>query len=277
VKINFTANALTADATGNIYGLGLIKSSSERTRSFVTGINPATLDTLWFKDYGLINRDYFNSKSANVNISGKILWASSAKTTQLTKSYLTIPVVTPNSTFSNNFYFGALEDKYYSGEDIHANAIGYGIIGTYYNAQATASNLFFLRTDNQGNYLDGSEKYFDGSLMKGNNDALKDKDNSTSEDSGDAITATADGGFLLAGSMATTPDRGNGGKDILLIRMDAFGNVLWNQVLGGAGDEVVQSIQTDADGNFILCGTSTIAGLSSVYLMKLNSKGELKD
>lgn len=277
LRVDLIGNALTQDANGKVYATGLVKVPGERVASYLCGIDPASLDTLWVKSYSLINRDYTNAKSAFVTNNNKILWASSAKTVQQNKSYLSIPVATPNSSFVNNDFFGPLEDKFYSGEDITANASGYGIIGTYYNTQAQSSNLYFIRTDNQGNFLRGSELFFDGVDVGKTNTSLADRDNSSSQDTGEALVATKDGGYLLAGTMITTAERGNGGTDILLVRVDAFGKVLWNKIQGGTGDEVVRSVRVTPDDGYILCGTSTIAGLSSVFVMKLNKDGELKD
>lgn len=275
-RVDFIGSALTMDAKGNVFGTGSIKAAGGRTMTFAIGIDENKVDTIWFKASALIDRDYTNAKSTFITPSGKILWATSARLTQ-TKSYLNVPVLTPNGVFVNFDQFGALDDKYYSAEDVHSNAIGYGIIGTYFNTQTTNSNIFFIHTNVDGSYEQGSERYFDGVDIATSNAPQTDKDASSTQDTGDAITSTPDGGFLLAGSMSTTPTRGNGGQDIFLIRMDAFGNVLWNRILGGAGDESVRVVRATSTGDFILCGTSTISGLSSVFLMKINSSGDLKD
>jgi hypothetical protein len=53
--------------------------------------------------------------------------------------------------------------------------------------------------------------------------------------------------------------------------------MLWNKFLGGSGDEVPSSVIQTADGGFVVCGTATLAGQSSIFMMKTNSSGELKN
>ena len=124
--------------------------------------------------------------------------------------------------------------------------------------------------------MPGSDRYFDGELLAANNQSVGATE-SSSDDSGDAVIATRDGGFILGGSMNTTPNRGNGGTDILLIKVDGQGNVVWNKIYGGTGDETVSSIRETADGGLLVCGSNNLSGLSSVFIMKTDMNGELKD
>lgn len=45
-----------------------------------------------------------------------------------------------------------------------------------------------------------------------------------------SVVTTADGGYLVAGN---TRSYGAGGKDIILLRLDQYGNMLWQKTLGG--------------------------------------------
>ena len=69
------------------------------------------------------------------------------------------------------------------------------------------------------------------------------------------------------------------GKDILLIRVDPNGNLLWHKTFGGNGNsnETVSTVRQTSDGGFLICGTLDLAGLKSMFVMKINSNGELKD
>jgi hypothetical protein len=77
--------------------------------------------------------------------------------------------------------------------------------------------------------------------------------------------------------MLTTPNRGNGGKDILLIKVTSQGEILWNKIIGGAGDETVSTIRETDDGGLLICGSNNVSGLSSIFMIKTDAKGELKD
>ena len=119
-------------------------------------------------------------------------------------------------------------------------------------------------------------RYFDGErFLTGNGTVTAGE--SSSEDTGDALISTRDGGFILAGSVQTTPNLGKGGKDILLIKIDSQGNILWHKVMGGAGNETVNSIRETADGGLLLCGSNDVSGLSSIFIMKTDANGELNN
>jgi hypothetical protein len=136
--------------------------------------------------------------------------------------------------------------------------------------------MYFVRIDANLNILPESARYIDGETLL-LEDMVLDPDNRTtsiSVEEGTAITATDDG-YLLAGSMTSTPSVGNGGKDILLVKLDPFGNLLWKKLLGGSGDEVITSIRQTADNGFLLFGTNTINGLSSMMLLKTDENGDI--
>jgi hypothetical protein len=84
---------------------------------------------------------------------------------------------------------------------------------------------------------------------------------------GDAFEEThdilqgVDGTYVIAG-VSTSSANGNvtpvnhGGQDHWIVRLDAAGTVLWNKLLGGNGDESVQSIQQTSTEDYILAGYS---------------------
>ncbi|MBC8082099.1 MAG: T9SS type A sorting domain-containing protein [Hymenobacter sp.] len=76
-----------------------------------------------------------------------------------------------------------------------------------------------------------------------------------------AMHRTRNGDFILAGysnspvgPSKTQPSRG--GSDYWLVRTDAFGNKLWDQTYGGAGEDQLTSLLPTPDGGFLLGGTS---------------------
>ena len=283
--INFTdihGGAVTTNALGEVIILGTLKKAGAATteRPFLTALDPATLDTLWTKTYDVLDRDYVNSKSVQVAPSGRIIWASALlKDNQnFSRSYLGIPYILENSTFENFAQFGEQSDQQLYANDIQPAefvSIGFGIVGTYATPSGANGNMFFMRVDERGNIIEGSERYFDGELSINNVNVTSAQ--SESEDTGDALTSTQDGGFVLAGSMTTTLTRGNGEKDIFLVKVDGQGNMLWNKVIGGAGDETVNSIRETEDGGLLICGSNNASGLSSIFIMKTDKNGELKD
>ncbi len=175
--------------------------------------------------------------------------------------------------------FGLTEDLYYSGNDIQPSGGGYGVIGTFQNITGGNKNICFVRADLSGHVIAGSAKFFDSvpSDASNINSIETVKSASSTDDEGSALTPTEDGGYLLAGTWVTSTARGNGGTDIFIIRVDPFGNVLWNQILGGSGDESVSTVRQTSDGGFLICGTLNLSGLTSMYVLKTDSNGQLKN
>lgn len=280
IHIDFHAKSITKDDQGNLITLGSFRIPGTTENSFIAALNPTTLDTLWTKQYNYIDRNYTLANGVYYNTSGNILWASSLTISQgvLTRGYITVPVVKDSSIFVNSNYYGEVSDRSFVVSDLRPTAIGYCAIGTIRPQQTNENkgNIFFIQIDNNGNFKPGSARYFDG-INSENNIALADSTVSVSDDTGDAITATKDGGYLLGGTLTTTPQRGNGGKDIWLIRLDGSGNILWNKIIGGSTDETIASIRETSDGSFLICGSKSLGGQSSIFLIKMDRNGEMRN
>ncbi len=280
IHIDFHAKSITKDNQGNLITLGSFRIPGTTENSFIAALNPTTLDTIWTKQYNYIDRNYTLANGVHYNNSGNILWGSSLTISQgsLTRGYITIPVVKDSSTFVNSNYYGEISDRSFIVNDLRPAAIGYCAIGTTSQSDGTKGNLFFIRVDESGNFKPGSARYFDG-INSANNEALNDSTVSVSEDTGDAITSTKDGGYLLGGTITTTPQRGNGERDVWLIRLDAGGSVLWSKIIGGSTDETIASIRETSDGGFLICGSKSIGkgGQSSIMLIKTDKNGELRN
>lgn len=281
-QTDFHGTSLTLDESGKIISTSTVKPRGVPAYVLVAQHDPSTLAVNWFQKYNQDSRDYHNSKSVYINSTGNIIWATSAviSTTVSSQSFVRIPVMAPNSTFVNSGLYGQdTSNVYFSGDDICPNGVGFGIVGTYQTYTGENSNIFFMRTDNLGNPVLNSVLYFDGYSVLKTSKPLNNKNDSNVQDYGNAITATADGGFLLAGSTTTTTDGswGNGGADVFLIRLNAFGEILWFKTFGGTGDEVPNTVKLAQDGGFVVSGTLTLAGQSSMFLLKTDSNGELKN
>lgn len=281
-RVDYTANAITLNSQGDIIALGTFREPGVNTteRPFVAALEASTFDTLWHKRYNVIDRDYVNARTVHYTTDGYVVWASAILKEQQTfeRTYLSIPFVRETSVFENSDVFGATTDqKLLAGDIQHASLpeFGYGVVGTHAAPSGDNANLFFARVSSGGNFIPGSERYFDGQLSAANMPVAAFE--SGSSDTGEALCATSDGGFVLAGTMLTTPVRGNGGRDIFLIKVNGMGDILWNRVWGGTGDEAIGSITETEDGGLLLCGSRDASGLPAMFLIKMNSKGEMQD
>ncbi len=96
------------------------------------------------------------------------------------------------------------------------------------------------------------------------------------EDDGYDIQPAGDGGYVIVGSSGTKDD----GRDIILIRVDKFGNQLpWSpKYYGGAGDDAAYSVRVLDDGGYIIAGyvTETTGRINkNAVLIRTGSQGNL--
>ncbi len=87
-----------------------------------------------------------------------------------------------------------------------------------------------------------------------------------------SICPTSDGGAVLAGY---TFSEGNGSSDILLVKIDAFGNELNSYTYGGALRDYANRVRQTGDGGYVIVGYTSSFGTGGkdVYLLKINSSG----
>ena len=89
-----------------------------------------------------------------------------------------------------------------------------------------------------------------------------------------ALTATMDGGYALAGAMDSANEAGT--MNILLIRIDSLGSILWSTVAGTSLDDWPVSVCETADSGIVVTGSSinTLTGSDNrAYLIKFNQAG----
>jgi hypothetical protein len=284
-RVDFSGNAIATDGT-TLIAVNSVRNNNKNVLSMVTALKlGSSVDTLWSETYDLIDRDYVNSKSAHLTPRGQIIWAATAtRTTQnTTTAYIELTVAKQSAKPDNSSPFGQNDIlSYYSGNDIQPSGAGYGIVGTFQNNTGGNKNICFVQADIGGNIIRGSEHFFDGvpsdpADANSISIAAANRNSSATNDEGSALTPTVDGGYLLAGTSVTSTARGNGGTDIFIIRIDPFGNVLWNQIIGGSGDESVSTVRQTSDGGFLICGTLSLNGLQSMYILKTDSKGNLQN
>jgi len=144
--------------------------------------------------------------------------------------------------------------------------------GSLREPQGTASkqnngyDFHLVKLNQQGEEV--WEKYFSGQ----NHDYLS------------ASVATQEGGFLIAGTSYSgkgldKKEDSKGGSDIWLIRLNEFGDELWQKTLGTSSDEEARSVIQTTDFGFVVAGNiqnSTKGyGSKDVLITKLDRNGKI--
>ncbi|MDN7025300.1 PKD domain-containing protein [Methanoculleus sp. FWC-SCC1] len=105
-------------------------------------------------------------------------------------------------------------------------------------------------------------------------------------DEGWGITETADGGYVVVGSVAS-PDgdvSGNhGSSDLWVVNLDAAGNLRWKSALGGSGGDYGYDICRTADGGYAVAGMTDSCdgdvsgnhGAWDAWVVRLDADGDL--
>ena len=91
-----------------------------------------------------------------------------------------------------------------------------------------------------------------------------------------ALVQTLDGGYALVGH---TDSFGAGGRDFWLVKVDASGNMMWNQTYGEAGFDWAYSVVQTLDGGYALVGSTDSFGAGNwdFWLVKTDFSGVIPE
>ncbi|MBD3233012.1 MAG: T9SS type A sorting domain-containing protein [candidate division Zixibacteria bacterium] len=94
------------------------------------------------------------------------------------------------------------------------------------------------------------------------------------EDRATCIRETADLGSIAVGWTAS--DQGED-RDILVMKMDFYGDTLWTKRIGGNDHDEAWSVMETGDGNFVIAGATRSYGMGAydAWVMELDSSGEM--
>jgi len=134
------------------------------------------------------------------------------------------------------------------------------------NKQNNGYDFHLVKLNQQGEEV--WEKYFSGQ----NHDFLS------------STISTQDGGFLISGTTYSSKgldkkDDSKGGSDIWLIRINEFGDELWQKTLGTSQDEEARSVIQTADLGFMVAGNVQNSpngfGSKDVIISRLDKNGKI--
>jgi hypothetical protein len=85
------------------------------------------------------------------------------------------------------------------------------------------------------------------------------------------LIVNPDGTILLFGTTSTTRDEDS--RNLLLVKSDARGNLLWQKTFGGSTGEEAKDIELTSDGRIVLLGTTKKFGDKDVLLIITDQEG----
>ncbi|MFT5636546.1 MAG: hypothetical protein ACI89T_002015 [Cognaticolwellia sp.] len=127
------------------------------------------------------------------------------------------------------------------------------VFGSTSSTENGDSDFGLLKLDQQGNLL-WQKKY-------GN----------SGEEKGHVVLNSPDGGFILLG---TVSNPSSGLNNILVIKTDSQGQVLWKNIYGDDGEDYITTAQLTSEGDIIFGGTNP-TGNYNFWLNKIDSQGKL--
>lgn len=212
------------------------------------------------------------------NIDGAMQWTTSVGGSAWDEGHSVIQTSDGNlvhTGFTNSFGAGSsdiyliktdilgntLWNKAYGGTSVdHGHLVapaldgGYLVVGETMSYGAGNYDFLLTKTDTAGNIV-WTHTY-----------------GGTGDDSGWGICATSDSCYILTG---ITNSFGEGGKDVLLIKVDISGNIIWSKTYGNVGDDEGFFVQQTNDGGYVVTGESMQVNSDSadVLLFKINANG----
>lgn len=106
----------------------------------------------------------------------------------------------------------------------------------------------------------------------------------TNNDRAHGVVQTKDGGFVMAGFTESDDfdiSNTNGSYDFWVVKVDSFGNLIWEKSFGGEGIEVSYDIAKTSDNGFVVVGNTFSTngdillnhGESDMWMIKLDEEG----
>ena len=196
------------------------------------------------------------------NAAGNVLWAKQYGQSSATPTPQVQDVITDAA--GNIFIFGWFQ--------------GTATFGSSTFTSAGASDMFICKLDSNGDVL-WAKKFGNTGYDLGYNGALGVDNN------GNVFLGVR---FQVSITIGSTNYTSAGAEDLIFIKMDTNGNVVWSQKFGGSGKDENYEMVVDAAGNSYYVGlytntisfgsttlTGTGTGTSSFYIVKLDPSGSV--
>jgi hypothetical protein len=210
-------------------------------------------DTLWTKTFGGTNIDIGHCVEQTSDGGYIITGYTRSYGTMSGRNILLIKTDENGVAEWINGYGGNDDDEGYSVKQTPDG--GYIIAGHTKSFGAGLKDVYLIKTDSLGTQQ--WSKTFGGAQ----------------DDEGYSVQLTSDGGYIIGG---VTSSSGAGSRDMLLIKTDSDGNLIWQKTHGGMSSDGAWFVQNTSDGGYVLAGWTLSYGpgfIGNAWLVKTDSLG----
>ena len=209
-------------------------------------------DTLWTRTYGGTNTDC--AYSVEQTADGGYAIAGFTFSSGVMGDFYLIKTDSAGDTLWTRIYGGS--DMEFGNCLQQTADSGYIITGQTYSLNAGSSDIYLVRTDPSGDTV-WTRTYGD----------------TTSDDVGNAVQQTAEGGYIIAGYTNSFDAESS---DVYLVKTNAQGETLWTRTYGGHSPDHGSMVRQTPDSGFIVVGATESFGAGSydAYLIKTNASGD---
>ncbi len=246
------ANAITRTSDGNFIAVGSSESFSEGGDLDVYVVKFDTEGKrAWQKNFGGDEKD--EAKAVVAVGGGGVLVAGYTESYGKGRRDVYILYIDKNGKEIWSKAIGGKEE-----DDAYAITLtadgGFVVAGGTESYGAGRSDFYMLKFDGDGKFL------WDKVYGEENEDVIH------------AITATPEGGFVVAGK---TSSFGSKHSDIDIIKYDKKGNQVWHRIYGFKSKEWANAITRIPGGGYLIAGTTKSFGFGKFdfYLLELDSEG----
>lgn len=238
--------SITMIGSSYVFGSGSLDN-------YIVKINPFG-DTLWTKAIG---NSLYNATTSSIRLNdGSFMILSFTDSSGIGSNDSGLIKIDSTGNMLWNKYYeggggfntGAMSDLVLMSDG------GFIMSGSTFTYGAGDYDTYLIRTDSLGNFL--WARTFGGNLGEGGNSIIKCSD-----------------GIIIA---AGTKSFGQGGADIMLLKLDFNGNIIWAKTYGTNIDEYASRIKQTSDYGFVIIGGGphvTTSGNRESFLMKIDSLG----
>ena len=241
------------DSRGDLVIVGSTTNTPDQTSNvMIVKINPENGTLVWKKDYGTPDIES-GVDIAEMPDGGYVVAGNYQKTTEPNLYFLKVDA-DGNQEWSR-IHSSTMRRGIYAVQNVNSGGI---VASGYKLTEDKGMQGYLVRLDATGEIQ--WEKTFGAAHV----------------DDFSSVVETSDGGFLCVGSKNQYFSSEEVFNDLWLVKTDAAGNLVWEEVFGGVLDEKgVDIIKTAQEGYAFLGETTSFTSKSKIYFLQSNAAGEI--